>query len=65
MTFTDACYQIGTEQRLDLEVDSPVTLKVRITEKAAVAPIKASNELRAKKGRLLLITRTEPTMAES
>lgn len=47
MTFTDACYQIVTEQRLDLEVDSPVTLKVGITEKAAVAPIKASNKLRA------------------
>lgn len=48
-TFTNACYRLVTEQRLDLEVDSPVTLEVGITEKAAVAPIKASNELRAEK----------------
>lgn len=49
MAFTDACYQIVTEQRFDLEVNSPVTLKAGITEKAAVASIKASNELRAEK----------------
>lgn len=49
MTFTDVCYRIVTEQRLDLEVNFPVTLKVRITEKAAVAPIKASNYLSAEK----------------
>lgn len=49
MTFTDACYQIVTGQSLDLEVGFLVTLKVGITEKAAVTPIKASNELRVEK----------------
>lgn len=41
--FRDSHYQIIRERRLNLEVDSPVTLEVGITEKAAVAPVKAGS----------------------
>lgn len=43
MIFRGSRYQILREKSLDLEVDSAVTLKVGITEKAAVAPAKAEN----------------------